>query len=83
MTKHTHEELFELALIDVMWEVANKELVAVWVPDNPPAVHVTGFRISPATCGPERQVHKHIRSAAQHHLLLNFHGPCKQYEIRL
>lgn len=39
--KHTHKELFELVLIDVMWEVANKKLVAVRIPNDPPAVHVT------------------------------------------
>lgn len=44
-----HEEVFELALIDVMWEVADKKLMAVWVSDNPPAVHVTRFSVSPAT----------------------------------
>lgn len=48
--KHTHEELFEFALIDVMWEVANKKLVAVWVPDYTPAVHFTRLSIPPATC---------------------------------
>lgn len=53
--KHTHEEIFELALINVMWEVANKKLVAVWVTDNPPAVHVTGFSLSPATCRTKQQ----------------------------
>lgn len=51
--KLTHEEIFELALIDVMWEVANKKLMAVWVADNSPAVHVTRFSISSATCRAE------------------------------
>lgn len=57
--KHTHEELLELALIDVMWEVADKKLVAVWIAGISPAVHVTRFRISPATCMSEQQVEKH------------------------
>lgn len=52
--KPTQEELFELALVNVMWEVANKKLVTVWVPDNPPAINVTRFRISPATCRSEQ-----------------------------
>lgn len=63
MRKHTHEEIFELALIDVMWEVADKKLMAVWVADNPPAVHVTRFSIASATCRSERNSRKkNIRS---------------------
>lgn len=41
-----HEELLELSLIDVMWEVADKKLVAVGVPHDPSAVRVTGFEVS-------------------------------------
>lgn len=44
-----HEELFQLALVDVMWEVADEKLLAVWVPDDPPAVHFPRFNLSPAT----------------------------------
>lgn len=55
LKKHTHEELFELALINVMWEVTNKKLVAVRVTDKPPVVHVTRFSLSPATCRTEQQ----------------------------
>lgn len=67
LRKHTHEEIFELALINVMWEVANKELMAVRVPDNPPAVHVTRFSISPATCRSEQDRKKTSAHMHQHH----------------
>lgn len=58
MGKHTHEELFELALVNVVWEVTNKQLVAVWVPDDPPAVHVSRLSISPASCRSEEQIYQ-------------------------
>lgn len=48
--KHTHEELFKLILINVMWEVANEKLVAVRVADNSPVVHVPRISLSSATC---------------------------------
>lgn len=69
--KRTHEELFELAFVNVMREVANKKLVAVWVPDNSPAVHVTRFGISPATCRSKQQAEKHIKSAHINYLNQN------------
>lgn len=48
-SQRTHEELFELVLVDVMWEVAHKQLVAVRVPYNSPGVQITRFWIS-TTC---------------------------------
>ncbi len=56
--KHTHEEIFEFAFINVVWEVADKKLVAIGIPDVPPAVHVTSFSISPASCRSEKQAHQ-------------------------
>jgi hypothetical protein len=38
-----------------MREVAHKELVAVWVPDDPPVVHLTGVRLAP-TCSQEKSL---------------------------
>lgn len=48
--KLTHEEVFELAFINVVWKVADKELVGVRVTDDPPALHVVGLRLTSATC---------------------------------
>lgn len=49
-TKRTHEEIFKLVLINVVWQVPNEKLVAVWVADNPPVVYVSRFSLSPTTC---------------------------------
>lgn len=51
----THEEVLELCLVNVMREVAHKELVAVWVPDDPSAVHLTRVRLAP-TCSQEKSL---------------------------
>lgn len=52
----THEEVFEFAFVDVMWKVADKELVAVRVADDPPALHIAGLRLASATCGWKQQL---------------------------
>lgn len=48
--KRTHEEIFELIFINVMREVANKKLLAVWVADNSPVVHISRVCLPPSTC---------------------------------
>lgn len=55
-SKLTHEEIFELAFINVMWKVADEELVAVRVTDDPPALHVARLVLTSATYGRQQQL---------------------------
>ena len=41
--KRTHEELLELALVDVVGKVAHKQLMAVWEADHPSGVHLAAL----------------------------------------
>lgn len=55
-SKLTHEEIFELAFINVMWKVADEELVAVRVTDDPPALHVARLVLTSATYARQQQL---------------------------
>lgn len=45
----THEELLQFALVNVMWQVPNKQLMAVWVTDYSAIVRLILLHI-PSPC---------------------------------
>lgn len=57
----THEEVFELALVDVMWQVPHKQLVGVWVSHRPAYLLLTGLPIPTPYKNEHTHVHKNVK----------------------